>query len=150
MSHIMQGAIVEGNNVKIGSGGQVGYNSIVRNNARIGENVYISHLCCIADGTIIEDDVFIGPSVTLTNTRHICHGRDEIFTGERKPIVVRRGARIGAGATILPGVTIGEESEIGAGSVVTKDTLPYCQYIGVPAHFTKKVPKEEWLKKPEQ
>jgi acetyltransferase-like isoleucine patch superfamily enzyme len=140
---IRRGVVIEGG--RIGHGCHVGYNTVIRDNAVIGNHVYISHLCVIADGTMIENDVFIGPGVVFTNTKHICHGRDRGHTGHKNPIVVKRGARIGAGVTILPGVVIGEESEIGAGSVVTKSTLPYRRYWGVPAEMKGWVPEEEML-----
>lgn len=134
----------------IGLNPNIGFYNVIRDGAVIGDNVYISHHCVIARGTIIGDDVFIGPGVIFTNTKHICHGRDRAHTGDAEPIIVRRGARIGAGVTILPGVVIGEESEIGAGSVVTKSTEPYCMYWGNPAHFQGKVSVNQWLRKPDR
>jgi acetyltransferase-like isoleucine patch superfamily enzyme len=109
----------------------------------IGRHVCIQHLTSITAGMIIEDDVFIGPCVCTLNTRHICWGRDQSIVGKRTPPVIRRGARIGGGVTILPGVEIGEEAEIGAGSVVTKNCKAFCRFYGNPANWAGDIPLEE-------
>ena len=109
----------------------------------IGRHVCIQHLTSITAGIVIEDDVFIGPCVCTLNTRHICWGRDQNLVGKRTPPIIRRGARIGGGATILPGVEIGEEAEIGAGSVVVKDCEAFGRYVGNPARKIGEVPEVE-------
>ena len=144
------GTVIE-EDVSIGPRTKIGYNCSIKGGdsvsktTMIGEHVYISHMVVIAAGTIIEDDVFIGPSVVTMNTKHICHGRDPKYTGHRTPVIIRRGARIGGGVVILPGVEIGEEAEIGVGSVVVKDCEPYCTYVGNPARKIREVPPEEHL-----
>lgn len=91
---------------------------------------------------IIEDHVFFGPLVTSMNDKYMDRA-EETFKGPH----VKRGARIGGNATLLPGITIGEEAVIGAGAVVTKDVGPYTVAVGVPAKPIKEVPKEQYLDK---
>ena len=101
---------------------------------KIGERVKVQSMSFIPGGVTIEDDVFVGPRVTFTNDKYPpSHGKGW------KPTVVKKGASIGAGAIILPGITIGEGAKIGAGSVVTKDVLPGTIVMGNPAHeYVKK------------
>jgi len=115
----------------------------VADKVTIGRHVSIYHQSHISEGTIIEDDVVIANGVMTTNTRHITHGRKNMSRSGRQPITIKRGARIGAGSTILPGVTIGEECEIGAGSVVTKDTKPFGRYWGNPAIYHGDIQQDE-------
>lgn len=100
----------------------------------IGDNVTIKSGVYVWSGVEIEDDVFIGPNVTFTNDKYPRSGvRD-------KPVertYLRKGASIGANATILPGLTVGEGSMIGAGSVVTKNVKPFTLVSGNPAKFTR-------------
>lgn len=105
---------------------------------RLGKNVFINHACSFLDigGITIEDDVQIGPRVNLTSENH------PIDPGDRKtllpkPIVIKRNAWIGASATILPGVTVGENSIVAAGAVVTKDVPSNTIVAGVPAKVVK-------------
>ncbi len=107
---------------------------------QIGKNVFINHACTFLDmgGITIEDDVLIGPKVNLITENH------PIDPGDRKalvlsPVVVKRNAWIGASATILPGVTIGENSVVAAGAVVTSDVQPNTIVGGVPARIIKKI-----------
>ena len=106
----------------------------------IGKNVFINHACSFLDmgGIKIEDDVLIGPRVNLITENHPLNPSDRraLIT---KPIVIRRRAWIGAGATILPGVTIGENAVIAAGAVVSKNVPANTVYGGVPAKFIKAV-----------
>ncbi len=107
---------------------------------RIGKNVYINHLCSLLDmGTItIGDNVLIGPKVNILSEEH------PVDPAERKalmgrPVVIKNGAWIGAGATILPGVTVGENSVVAAGAVVNKDVPDNSVVGGIPAKVLKKI-----------
>lgn len=102
---------------------------------KLGEGVKIQAMCFIPDGVTLEDDVFLGPGVVFTNDKYPpSHG-----VGWRETLV-KKGASIGAGSVILPGVIIGEGSKVGAGSVVTKDVPPGVIVMGNPAHvYVKKV-----------
>ncbi|MCK8495049.1 sugar O-acetyltransferase [Spirosoma sp. RP8] len=105
---------------------------------RLGKRVFINHACSCLDigGITIEDDVKIGPRVNLTTENHPLNP-DERKTLLTKPIVVKRNAWIGAGATILPGVTIGENAVVAAGALVSRDVPPNTVVAGVPAKVVK-------------
>jgi len=99
----------------------------------IGNNVKIQNFVSVYRGVKIEDDVFIGPSVTFTND---LHPRAGIWNVEKiTPTLVRKGASIGAGSVIICGVVIGEYAMIGAGSVVTKEVPPFGLVYGNPARL---------------
>lgn len=106
----------------------------------IGKNVFINHSCSFLDmgGITIEDEVLIGPKVNLITENHPLdpHDRKALLT---KPIIIKRRAWIGANATILPGVTIGENSVVAAGAVVSKDVPDNTVVGGVPAKFIKSI-----------
>lgn len=111
---------------------------------RIGKNVYINHLCSMLDmGTItIGDDVLIGPKVNILSEEH------PVNPAERKalmvrPVVIKNGAWIGAGATILPGVTVGENSIVAAGAMVNKDVPDNTVVGGIPAKVIKKIDQSD-------
>jgi len=107
---------------------------------RIGKNVFINHACSFLDmgGITIEDHVLIGPRVNLVTENHPLEPSDRRALICR-PILVRRNAWIGAGATILPGVTIGENAIVAAGAVVSKEVADNTIVGGVPAKFIKKI-----------
>ena len=107
---------------------------------QIGKNVFINHACSFLDlgGITIEDDVLIGPKVNLITENHPLNPAD------RKalicnPIVIKCNAWIGAGVTILPGVTVGENAVVAAGAVVSKDVPANTVVGGVPARFIKTI-----------
>lgn len=104
----------------------------------MGKRVFINHACSFLDmgGITIEDDVLIGPRVSLTTENHPLDPSDR-KTVLLKPIVIRRNVWIGASATILPGVTVGENSVVAAGAVVTKDVPANSVVGGVPARLIK-------------
>lgn len=106
----------------------------------IGKNVFINHACSFLDmGDItIEDNVLIGPKVNLITENHPLNPNDRKSL-ICQPIVIKRNAWIGAAATILPGVTIGENSVVAAGSVVTTDVPPNTVVGGIPAKHIKNV-----------
>ena len=123
-SHIMGGAI-------IGQRCNLGQNVVVMPRTRMGDNVKVQNNVSIYEGVILEDDVFCGPSCVFTN---VMNPRSHISRkNEYRRTLVKRGASIGANATIICGNTIGEYAFIGAGAVVRGDVLPYALMVGVPA-----------------
>lgn len=115
----------------IGSGCKLGQNVFIDNNVKIGNGVKIQNNVSIYNGVNIEEDVFIGPSVVFTN---VINPRSFIERkNEFKPTLIKKGATIGANATIVCGITIGEYALIGAGTVVTKDVAAYAMVVGNPA-----------------
>ena len=130
--HIRTGAKV-GNNCNIGKG------VYIDTNVEIGDNCKIQNFATIYQGVRIENNVFIGPHVCFTND---INPRAFLWSEERlKKTLVKNGASIGANATILAGITIGEFAMIGAGSVVTKDVPEYTLVVGNPSRVTGKVDK---------
>lgn len=105
--------------VEIGHHAIIGHLVMIEQGAKIGNHVTIQSQCHITKDAVIEDRVFFGPGAIVINTRKISHGRgyEPVIT----PPLIRYGARIGAGAVILPGVEIGKNAVVGAGSVVTRD-----------------------------
>jgi UDP-2-acetamido-3-amino-2,3-dideoxy-glucuronate N-acetyltransferase len=101
------------------------------NGTRIGANCKIQNNVSVYEGVELEDDVFCGPSMVFTN---VINPRSAVSRKhEYKRTLVRRGSSIGANATVVCGVTLGEYSFIGAGAVVTKNVPPYALMVGVPA-----------------
>ena len=133
---------------------QIGENSIIYNqltvvrpkNVTIGKNVTVMNgvLMMSAGGITIEDNVIISPNVQLISNNHDPYDRYVITC---KPILIKEGALIGAGATILPGVTIGKYAIIGANSVVSKDIPDFGVAIGTPAKVIKYLDKEKFKNK---
>lgn len=122
--HISEGAV-------IGDCTTLGQNCFVGKNVRIGKNVKIQNNVSVYAGAEIEDDVFLGPSCVLTN---ISNPRSQINRQRvYEKTQIRRGATIGANATIVPGLTLGCYSFISAGAVVTRDVPDYAMMRGVPA-----------------
>jgi acetyltransferase-like isoleucine patch superfamily enzyme len=107
---------------------------------RIGKGVFINHACSFLDigGITIEDEVLIGPRVNLTTESHPLNP-NERRTLLTAPIVIKRRAWIGAGVTILPGITVGENSVVAAGAVVTKDVPDNTVVAGIPAKPVKRI-----------
>ena len=100
---------------------------------KIGKGVRLNHGCFIPHGTIIEDFVFLGPHVTLTDDKHPMVGNRKY---KAEPPVIREWASIGAGAVILPGVVIGRGAMVAAGAVVTRDVPDGTIAVGIPARAT--------------
>ena len=109
-------------------------------NIHIGKNVFVNHACTFMDrgGITLEDNVLIGPKVNLITTNHPINPSERRATISQ-PIVIKKGAWIGVGATILPGVTIGENSIVAAGAVVSKDVPDNTIVGGIPAKFIKSI-----------
>src|SRR5687767_8796574 len=115
----------------IGERCNLGQNVVVMNGTRRGNNVKVQNNVSIYEGVEIEDDVFCGPSMVFTN---VINPRSHVpRKHEYQRTLVRRGASIGANATVVCGVTLGEYCFVGAGAVVTRDVPPYGLVVGVPA-----------------
>ena len=122
----------------IGNRSIVGRLVMVEPNTKIGDHVIIQTGTHITGDATIEDDVFMGDEVSTTNDNAMGRGKGE-YVGPH----IKRGARIGSNATLLPGIVIGEGSIVAAGSVVTRDVPAYKVVMGVPARVVKDAPKEE-------
>lgn len=120
---VLKGAII-GNNCNINA--QV----LIENDVIIGDNVTVKSGVQIWDGTRIENNVFIGPNATFTND---LLPRSKQYPESFSGITLKQGSSIGANATLLPGITIGEQAMVGAGAVVTKDVPDYAVVVGNPA-----------------
>lgn len=125
---VLPGAVI-GNECNICS------HCFIENDVRLGNNVTIKSGVQIWDGITIEDDVFIGPNVTFTNDRY---PKSHNTNFKLEKTIIKKGASIGAGSTILPGITVGEGAIIGAGSVVCNNIPPHTVSYGVPAKSMKK------------
>ena len=123
-SHILSGS-------NIGENCSFGQNCVVGPKVNIGNGVKVQNNISIYEGVEVEDDVFLGPSMVFTN---VTNPRAFIVRREEfKKTVLKKGCSIGANATIVCGVTIGEYALIGSGAVVNKDVKPYALMVGVPA-----------------
>lgn len=127
-THIMSGAV-------IGQQCKIGQNVVISTGARIGNNVKIQNNVSVYGGVILEDDVFCGPSMVFTNVTTPRSAVPRNTLADYQPTLVRRGASIGANATVVCGHTIGEYAFIGAGAVVTRDVPPYALAFGNPARL---------------
>ena len=123
-THIMPGAVIGNNCI-------VGQNVFIGSRVKLGNNVKVQNNVSLFEGVICEDDVFLGPSMVFTNVINprSANSRKHEF----KKTLVKRGASIGANATIICGIEIGEYAFVGAGAVVTKTVSPYALVMGNPA-----------------
>lgn len=121
---------------KIGRNCNLCAHIFIENDVIIGDNVTIKSGVFLWDGTRIESDVFIGPNATFTNDPM---PRSKVYPESFHGITVKQGASIGANATLLPGITIGEYAMVGAGSVVTRDIEPYSVVAGNPARVIRRL-----------
>lgn len=122
--HVLGGAV-------IGERCSLGQNVVVMNGVRIGNNARIQNNVSVYEGVVLEDDVFCGPSMVFTN---VFNPRSAVSRkNEYRQTLVKKGATIGANATIICGITIGSYAFIGAGAVVNKDVPAYALMMGVPA-----------------
>jgi UDP-2-acetamido-3-amino-2,3-dideoxy-glucuronate N-acetyltransferase len=126
-SHVMKGTV-------IGENCSLGQNVLVGPNAKVGNNVKIQNNVSVYEGVTLEDDVFCGPSMVFTNVDRPRSGFPTGHEAYRKT-VIKKGASIGANATIVCGHTLGEHSFVGAGAVVTKDVPAYAVVYGNPARI---------------
>lgn len=124
--------------VVIGENCNICSHCFIENDVIIGNNVTIKCGVQIWDGIRVEDNVFIGPNVTFTNDRF---PRSKQYPEVFEKTIIRKGASLGAGSTVLCGIEIGENAMIGAGSVVTKNVPANELWVGNPARFVKKIEK---------
>jgi len=129
--------------VKMGNDSEIRSFCFIAGDVRIGSNVKIFQYADVGKGSLIEDRVYIGSYVILTNTNKISHGRN--YMPEITPVHVCYGARIATKVTVSPGVKIGRETMVGIGSLVTKDCEPFWVYYGNPAMKIRPVPEGERL-----
>jgi UDP-2-acetamido-3-amino-2,3-dideoxy-glucuronate N-acetyltransferase len=127
-SHVMSGAAV-------GENCTLGQNVMVASKVRIGDNCKIQNNVSVYDGVILEDFVFCGPSMVFTNVRTPRSAFPRNTAEDYAPTYVKRGASIGANATIVCGVTVEEWALVAAGAVVTKNVPPHALVAGVPARL---------------
>ncbi len=121
----------------------VGRGSLVENDTTIGARTRIQANAYVTAYSTLEEDVFVAPCVVTTNDNFM--GRTEARLELMRGPTIRRGARIGGGAVLLPGIEVGEEAFVGAGAVVVRDVAPRTVVVGNPARVLRAVPDEELL-----
>jgi len=124
--HLMPGA-------SVGQGCNIGQNVFIAAEVVVGHNVKIQNNVSLYTGVVVEDDVFLGPSMVFTN---VVNPRSQVSRkDEYQPTLIKRGASIGANATVVCGVTVGAYAFVGAGAVVTRDVPAYGLVYGAPARL---------------
>lgn len=125
---------------RIGRDCNICAHALIEGDVIVGDRVTVKSGVFLWDGTRVADDVFIGPNATFTNDPL---PRSKAYPEEFKGITLEKGSSIGANATILPGVQIGEYAMVGAGAVVTKDVPPYAVVVGNPARVIRMMNKHD-------
>ena len=159
---LIGGHVVIHAGVTIGDGARIGDHAQVRDGAQIGAGATIGSLssvdpevvvgarasvqarCYLSAGTVIEEDAFIGPGVTLANDNTMDRHPDSM---RLEGPLLRRACRVGAGVVVCPAIEIGEESFVAAGAVVATDVAPRAVVMGVPARPVREVPDEDLLER---
>jgi UDP-2-acetamido-3-amino-2,3-dideoxy-glucuronate N-acetyltransferase len=137
-------SIGDGTRLVIGALCTIGSYVDIEGDVTIGNNVSLQSGCYITRGVVIEDDVFCGPRIITMNDKRITHRRPGLTFVRDAPRILR-GARVGGGSVLLPGVTIGANALVGAGSVVTRDVAEGSIVAGNPARLIGTVRSEELL-----
>ncbi len=122
----------------------IGSNVDIEGEVTIGDRVSLQSFCYLTRGVVIEDDVFCGPRITTMNDKRMAYRRPEVPFVRAAPRILR-AARVGGASVLLPGVTVGENALVGAGSVVTKDVPDRAIVVGNPATIVGAVPEEQLL-----
>jgi UDP-2-acetamido-3-amino-2,3-dideoxy-glucuronate N-acetyltransferase len=129
---------------RIGPGSTIGSYSSVDPGVLVGARVSVQTRCYLTGGSVLEDDVFVGPGVTLTNDNTMDrHPPEAAFEGA----LLRRACRIGGGSVICPGVEVGEEAFVAAGALLTADVSPRAVMMGVPARQVREVGEQDLLER---
>lgn len=128
----------------IGPGATVGSLSSIDPGVVLGTRASVQARCYLSAGTVVEDDVFIGPGVTLANDNTMDRHPSEMAL--QGPLL-RRACRIGAGVVVCPAIEVGEEAFVAAGAVVAADVAPRSVVMGVPARAVREVPDEDLLER---
>lgn len=119
---------------KIGTDCNICAHALIEGNVVMGDRVTVKSGVQIWDGSVIGDDVFIGPNATFSND---LHPRSKQYPTKFSGVTIHNGASIGANATLLPGITVGEKAMVGAGAVVTKDVPAQAVVVGNPAKIVR-------------
>jgi len=127
----------------IGDDVVIGRGSLVENDTEVGARTKIQADAYVTAYSLLEEDVFIAPCVVTANDNFM--GRTERRHKLRRGPTIRRGARVGAAAVLLPGIVVGEEAFVGAGAVVLRDVPPRAVVVGSPARAIREVPEDELL-----
>lgn len=134
-SRIWQFAVVL-NGARIGKDCNICAHTFIEGGVTVGDNVTVKCGVYLWEGITVEDNVFIGPNATFTNDRQ---PRSKQYPDAFEKTVLKRGCSIGANATLLPGITVGESAMVGAGAVVTKDVPAYSVVAGNPAKVIREL-----------
>lgn len=129
---------------EIGKDCKIGSYVDIEGDVKIGDNTSLQSGCYITRGVVIEDEVFLGPRVVMMNDKKMSYRRKSLTFVRQAPKVLR-GARVGGGSILLPGVTVGRNAFVGAGSVVTKDVPEGKKVCGNPAKIIGDVAEDELL-----
>ena len=160
MSAILQMHCIIADDARIGEGTRIGNFVLIRDSTvigrdcmigsyvdiegdvRVGDFVSLQSGCYLTRGVIIEDRVFCGPRVVTMNDKHMSYGRPGMPFVRQAPRILR-AARVGGGSVLCPGITVGENAVVGAGSVVTRDVPDRAVVLGNPAEIVRKVPHDQ-------